>query len=97
LSKAGESSLGLLERRILRGSSGAVQDKDTWRKKCNHGLYKLFNEPDTAKYTRIHRSSLAEHIIRVENRRTVKKVFDTRPEGTRKIGRPRMRWEDDMI
>jgi hypothetical protein len=24
-------------------------------------------------------------------------VFDTRPEGTRKIGRPKLRWEDGVI
>jgi hypothetical protein len=27
----------------------------------------------------------------------MKKVFDTRPEGTRKIGRPKMRLEDGVI
>jgi hypothetical protein len=24
-------------------------------------------------------------------------VFDTRPEGTRKIGRPKLRWKDGVI
>jgi hypothetical protein len=33
----------------------------------------------------------------MENNRTVKKVFDIRPEGTRKIGRPKLRWEDGVI
>jgi hypothetical protein len=33
----------------------------------------------------------------MENNRTVKKVFDTRPEGTRKIGRPKLRWEYGVI
>jgi hypothetical protein len=47
----------------------------------------LFNEPDTAKYTRIRKLNLAEHIIRVEDRRTVKKAFDTRPVRNRKIRR----------
>jgi hypothetical protein len=28
--------------------------------------------------------------------RTVKKAFDTRPEGTRKIRRPKLRWEDGL-
>jgi hypothetical protein len=32
----------------------------------------------------------------MENSRTVK-VFDTRSEGTRKIGRPKLRWEDGVI
>jgi hypothetical protein len=28
---------------------------------------------------------------------TVKMMSDTRPEGTRKIGRPKLRWEDGVI
>jgi hypothetical protein len=32
-----------------------------------------------------------------KNSRAVKKVFDTRPEGTRKTGRSRQRWEDGVI
>jgi hypothetical protein len=33
----------------------------------------------------------------MENSRTVKKVFDTRREGTRKIGRPKLRGEVGVI
>jgi hypothetical protein len=33
----------------------------------------------------------------MENNRTVKKVFDTRPEGTRNIGWPKLRREDGVI
>jgi hypothetical protein len=32
----------------------------------------------------------------MDNNRTVK-VFNTKPIGTRKIGRPKLRWEDDVI
>jgi hypothetical protein len=45
LSKANERSFGQFERRVVRCTFGAVQDKGTWRKKYNHDLYKLFNEP----------------------------------------------------
>jgi hypothetical protein len=33
----------------------------------------------------------------MQNSRIVKKVFNTRPEGTRIIGRPELRWEDGVI
>jgi hypothetical protein len=36
-------------------------------------------------------------IIFMDNNRTVKKVLDTKPIGTRKIGRPKLRWEDNVI
>jgi hypothetical protein len=54
------------------------------------------NEPDITKYTKIKRLSWAGHVVRVENSGTVK-VFDTRPEGTGTIGRPKLRWEDNVI
>jgi hypothetical protein len=57
----------------------------------------LFNEPDIVKYIKINRLGWAGHVIRMDNNRTVKKVLDTKPIGTRKIGRPKLRWEDDVI
>jgi hypothetical protein len=97
LSKADEISLVLSERRVLRCNSGAVQDKVTWSKGHNRELYELFNEPDITTRVKINRSSWASHIVRMESSRAVKKVFDTRHEGTRKIGRHKLRWEDGVI
>jgi hypothetical protein len=76
---------------------GAVQDKGTWRKRNNHDFFKLFNEPNILKYININRLSWAGRTICLENSRTVKKVIDTRPEGTRKTGGPKLRWEDGVI
>ena len=36
----------------------------------------------------------AGHVLRASDQRITKKVFKTMPEGTRKVGRPKMRWED---
>jgi hypothetical protein len=57
----------------------------------------LFNEPDIVKYIKINRLGWAGHVIRMENNRTVKKVFNTKPIGIKTIGRPKLRWEDDVI
>jgi hypothetical protein len=56
-----------------------VQENGVWRKRHNHELYKLFNEPDIVKYIKINRLSWAGHVIRMDNNRTVKKVLDTKP------------------
>jgi hypothetical protein len=32
-----------------------------------------------------------------KNNRTIKKVFNTKPTGIRKFGRPKLRWDDDVI
>jgi hypothetical protein len=38
-----------------------------------------------------------QDVICMDNIRTVKKVFNTKPIAIRKIGRPKLRWEDDVI
>jgi hypothetical protein len=47
-------------------------------------------------YIKINTLSWAGHIVRMENSRTVSKVFDTRAEGTRRTGSPKLRWEDGV-
>jgi hypothetical protein len=32
----------------------------------------------------------------MDQRRVVKKIFDRKPEGRRKVSRPRLRWLDDV-
>ena len=29
--------------------------------------------------------------------RTLKKIFNTKPDGTRSVGRPKLRWEDGVV
>jgi hypothetical protein len=64
-----------------------------WRKRYNHELYELFNEPDIVKYIKINRLGWAGHVIHMDNNRTV----NTKPIEIRKIGRPKLRWEDDVV
>jgi hypothetical protein len=33
----------------------------------------------------------------MSNNRTLKKIFNTTPDGTRSIGRPKLRWEDGVV
>jgi hypothetical protein len=70
-----------------------VQENGVCRKRYNHELYELFNQPNIVKYIKINTLSWTGH----DNNRTVKKVFNTKPTGIRKIGRPKLRWEDDVI
>jgi hypothetical protein len=68
-----------------------------WRKIYNHELYELFNEADIVNYIKINRLGWAGHVIRMDNNRTVKKVFNTKQIGMMKIGRPKLRREEDVI
>ena len=42
----------------------------------------------------IRRLEWAGHVLRASDQKIMKKVFKTMPEGTRKVRRPKMRWED---
>jgi hypothetical protein len=97
LSRTDERLLSVFERRVLRCTLAAVQDNGVWRKRCDHELYELFNEPDIVKYIKINRLGWAGHVIRMDNNRKVKKVFNTKPIRIRKTERLKLRWEDDVI
>ena len=34
--------------------------------------------------------------MRMNNNRTLKKIFSTKPDGVRRDGRPKLRWEDGV-
>jgi len=36
------------------------------------------------------------HVVRMDQGRAVKKVFESKPEGSRRRGRPRLRWLENV-
>jgi hypothetical protein len=49
--------------RILRYIFGPVEENGTWRRRYDHELYKLFNEPDIIGYIKEKRLEWAGHLI----------------------------------
>ena len=47
--------------------------------------------------TKSRRLRWAGHVARMEEVRVVHKVLVGKPEGTRPLGRPRRRWEDNIM
>jgi hypothetical protein len=33
----------------------------------------------------------------MNNNRTLKKIFNTKPDGARSVGRPKLRWKDGVV
>jgi hypothetical protein len=53
-----------------------------------------FNEPNIVKYIKVKRLAWAGHLVRMNNDRTLKKKFNTKPDGARSVGRLKLRWKD---
>jgi hypothetical protein len=45
---------------------------------------------------RVKRLAWAGQLVRMNNDRTIRKIFDTKPDGVRSVGRPKLRWEDGV-
>jgi hypothetical protein len=91
LSKINEWQLGLFERRVLRCIFGAKQENGTWRKRYNCELYEMFKDSDIVVYIKAKRLAWAARLTRMSDERTLKKIFSTKPDGTRSVGRPKLR------
>jgi hypothetical protein len=52
---------GAYECWILRYIFGPVEENGAWRRRYNHELYKLFNEPDIIGYIKAKRLEWAGH------------------------------------
>jgi hypothetical protein len=72
-----------------------VEENGTWRKRCNLELYKVFNEPDIISFINMRSLEWSGHLVHVSENtsRMIKKII-IKAKGTRKVGRPRLRWEE---
>jgi hypothetical protein len=53
--------------------------------------------PDIVTEIRSRRIEWLGHVLRMGSSRVRQKILDGRPEGKRSIGRPRLRWLDDVM
>jgi hypothetical protein len=95
LSKTNERRLSLFERKVLRCIFGAKQENEIWRKRYNYELHKIFNKPNIVNYIKVKRLAWAGHLMRI-NDRNLKKIFNTKPDRVRRVGGPKLQWEDGV-
>jgi hypothetical protein len=67
-----------------------------WRKLHNEELNDLYSLPNIARVVKSRRMRWAGHVARMWEGRGVHRVLVGKPEGTRPLGRPRRRWEDNI-
>jgi len=90
--------LRVFENGLLRRIFGPNRDEITgeWRKLYNEALNDLYSSPNIFRPIKSRRMIWAEHVARMGERRDVYRVVVGKPEGRRPLGRPKLKWEDDI-
>jgi hypothetical protein len=77
----------------LRKIFGPVQNEDgSWRMRMNYELDELIGNADIVRFVKSRRIAWLGHVIRMDDKRTHKRILQWKPMGTRTRVRPRKRW-----
>ena len=80
---------------MLRKIYGPLQlDGGEYRIRFNCELEELIGGLNVVSFVKSQRIRWLGHVLRMPETRTLRKIFDTLPEGKRRRGRPRRRWLD---
>ena len=67
-----------------------------WRSRTNEDVRQLYGELDIVTEIRKGRLRWLGHVERMSEERVVKGLYQNTPEGSRSVGRPRLKWMDDV-
>ena len=83
---------------MLRRVFGPKRDEVTgeWRKLHNEELSDLYSSPNIMRVVKYRRMRWAGHVALMGEGRGVHRVLVGKPEGKRPLGRPRLRWDDNI-
>jgi hypothetical protein len=93
-----ERRLKVFENRVLGRVFGPKGNEVTgkWRKLHNEGLNNLYTLTNIVQVVKSRRMRWAGHMARMGEGRVVHRIFLGRPEGKKTLGRPRLRWENNI-
>jgi len=82
-------------------ADSSVQNEDgSWRIRMNYELTELIGNADIVRFIKSRRIAWLGHVMRMDDKRTPKRILHWKPIGTRTRGRPRKRWtagtEEDL-
>ena len=81
----------------LRKISGPVNIDNVWRIRNNMEIDNLIGGADIVRFIKAQRIKWLGNIQRMDQARPTRKLLDTKPMGTRPVGRPRQRWQEDVM
>jgi hypothetical protein len=93
-----EDRLRVFENRVLGRVFGPKKNDVTgeWRKLHNEELRDLYSLPSIIRIIKSWRMTWAGHVARMEVKRNAYRLLVGKPEGKRPLGRPRLRWVDNI-
>jgi len=90
-----EHALLIFERKIFR-IYGPKYEKGEWKSRTNRELEEMSEGENIVKWIKGQRISWLGHLEIMEEDRMPKKIFTQELEGTRRRGRPRKRWKEEV-
>ena len=91
-----ERALAVFGRKILRKIYGPVKENELWRIRRNDELEAIIKGENTVRFIKCQRIRWLGHIERVQDTAIPKKILYRKLYATRRRGRPKMRWLDDV-
>jgi hypothetical protein len=92
-----EHRLRVSESRVLRRIFGPKGEEGrSWRKLHNDELHSLYSSPNIVRVIKSRRMRWVGHVTCVGEGRGVYRVLVGKAEGKRPLGRPRLKWEDNI-
>jgi hypothetical protein len=91
--------LRVYENRVLRKIFGPQRKEVAggWRRLHNEELPNLYASSNIIRVIKSRRTRSVELIARMGEMRNAYKILVGKPEGKRPLGRPRRRWEDNIL
>jgi hypothetical protein len=96
MTKKEEQAVLIFERKIFRKLYGAKYEDGKWKGRTNRELEELSKGENIVKWIKEKRISWLGHLERMEEDRMPKKSFTQELEGTRRRGRPRKGWREEV-
>jgi len=93
-----ERKLRVFENMVLRRIFGPRRDEVTgeWRRLHNEDLNDLYSSPNIVRVIKSRRMRWAGHVAHMGEERGLYRVLVGKPEGRRPLGRPRLRWVENI-